>query len=296
MMIDHLDGFSFRTLAQKYAISKSHAWDICHEELKKLPDNNQFTFNYRDRFSSTLVVDGKYFPVKDKKYGYALLWGVDYFKHDIPVFTIAPAESYQSWARYFSYFRILNQHPQLIVCDDNVNIKMSARSRFPQVRIQTCFNHFKENKRRNLRVRSDKTYVHFMKRIENILNSSHKLSKTTYDHWLQCLWRDYNQDPVCLEVMATIQRYTHELRTYEGIKGAPTTTNIIEGFNSHLEARLQSLRSFQSTEHARLWLNGYVLKRRFTKWTDCEGKFKKLNGKRGVELTQKLNLVLPTYF
>src|SRR3989338_8531479 len=88
IMIDHLDGLSFRKLASKYHISKSHAWDICHQELKKLPNNNQFTHRYCDRFSSTLVVDGKYFKVKDKRYGYALLWGVDYFTHDIPVFTI----------------------------------------------------------------------------------------------------------------------------------------------------------------------------------------------------------------
>lgn len=287
---------SFRKLASKYYISKSHAWNVCNTALKKLPHNNQFTFNYCDRFSTTLVVDGKYFKVKNKKYGYALLWGVDYFTHDIPVFTIAPSENYQSWATYFSYFRILSHHPELLVCDDNVNIKMAARAKFPGCRIQTCFNHFKENLRGNLRVRSDKTYVFFMRKIEHIINSSHKLSKDNFNYWLQALWRDYHHDPVCLEVMITIQRYTPELRAYEGIKGSPTTTNIIEGFNSHLEARLQSLRSFQSPLHARLWMNGYILKRRFTKWTDCKGKFRKLNGKRGVDQTKKHGIVLPSYF
>ena len=295
-MIDHLDGLSFRKLAVKYGISKSHAWNICHTELDKLPDNNQFTHKYCDRFSSVLVVDGKYFPVKDKKYGYALLWGVDYFKHDIPVFTVAPTENYQSWARYFSYFRIINQYPQLVVCDDNVNIKMAARARFPEVRIQTCYNHFKENMRRSLKVRSEHTYKPFMRRIETIIDSSHKLSETNYNDWLHCLWRDYHHDPICLEVMATIQRYTSELRAYEGTRGSPTTTNIIEGFNSHLEARLQALRSFQSVKHARLWMNGYILKRRYTKWTDCTGKFKHLNGKTGVQMTQKQGIVLPTFF
>lgn len=293
---DHLDGLSFRKLSSKYHISKSHAWDICNAELAKLPNNNQFTFNFCDRFSTTLVVDGKYFKVKDKKYGYALLWGVDYFTHDIPVFTIAPSENYQSWAKYFSYFRILNQYPQLVVCDDNVNIKMAARARFPLVRIQTCYNHFKENIRRNLKTRSDKTYIPFMRKIESIIDSSHKLSEANYTLWLQALWRDYHHDPVCLEVMTTIQKYTPELRAYEGIKGSPTTTNIIEGFNSHLEARLLPLRSFQSVSHARLWLNGFILKRRLTKWTDCKGKFRYLNGRRGVDMTKKHGIVLPSYF
>jgi hypothetical protein len=71
---------------------------------------------------------------------------------------------------------------------------------------------------------------------------------------------------------------------------------MIEGLNSHLEARLFSLRSFQSLQHAKLWMNGYVLKRRFTKFTDCRGKFKFLNGKTGLQMTKKLNLDLPTLF
>jgi len=80
------------------------------------------------------------------------------------------------------------------------------------------------------------------------------------------------------------------------IFGAPLTTNIIEGLNSHLEARLFSLRSFQSVSHARLWMNGYILKKRFTKFTDCRGKFRYLNGKTGVEMTKKKGIDLPTFF
>jgi hypothetical protein len=47
---------------------------------------------------------------------------------------------------------------------------------------------------------------------------------------------------------------------FQGISGAPTTTNMIESFNSHLEARLKPLHRFRSFNHAKLWLNGYVLK------------------------------------
>ena len=55
---DHLDGLSFRKLAIKYDISKSKAWEICNEEFKKLPNNNQFTFNYCSRFSHIFLFDG----------------------------------------------------------------------------------------------------------------------------------------------------------------------------------------------------------------------------------------------
>lgn len=145
------------------------AWRICEEELRKLPNNNQFTFKYCSRFSTTFVFDGKYFNVQGQEHDWVLLWGVDYFRHDIPIYWVAPSESYQSWSKFFFYFRIISHHPELLVCDDNTNLKMAARRNFPEVRIQTCFNHFKENIRRDLKVRSEVRYKVFMRRIETIL-------------------------------------------------------------------------------------------------------------------------------
>lgn len=296
MLNDHLDGLSFRKLSVKYGISKSKCWEICNEELRRLPNNNQFTFNYCSRFSSTLVVDGKYFNVVNGRDNpdWVLLWGIDYFYHDIPVMVVVPSESHHSWSKFFSFFRIINNHPELLVCDDNVNIKMAALRCFPQVKIQTCFNHFKENIRRNLRVRSDLTYVPFMRRVEETLTI--KLNDEALNQKLFTLYRDYKNDPVALTVLTNIQKMKPELLGYRGIRQSPVTTNIIEGLNGHLEGRLQSLRSFQSIQYARLWLNGYVLKRRFTKFTDCRGKFRPLRGKTGVEMTQKPEIVLPRYF
>lgn len=291
---DHLDGVSFRKLASKYDISPMTAWRICEEALQRLPDNNKFTFTYCNRYSDIFVFDGKYFSVKGQDNGYAILWGIDYLRHDIPIFILAPTESYTAWATYFSYFRIINHHPKLVVCDDNTNLKMAARKNFPSVRIQTCFNHFKENIRRDLKVRSDESYRPFMRRIEEVLTD--KLNDESMDKKLFALYRDYRNDPVCVQILANIQRYRPELTGYRGVAQAPVTTNIIEGLNSHLEARLFSLRSFQSVRYAKLWFNGYILKRRFTKFTDCKGKFRSLNGKRGVDMSKKLEIDVPTFF
>lgn len=294
LLNDHLDGVSFRRLSVKYGISAMKAWRVCKEGLEKLPSNNQFTFNYCSRFSNIFVADGKYFNVAGFKQGYCLLWGIDYLRHDIPVVFVAPSESYQSWNRFFYYFRIINHYPELVVCDDNTNLKMAARRNFPSVRIQTCFNHFKENMRRTLKVRSDPTYKEFMSRVEDVL--ADKLSNQAMDKKLFALYRDYRQDSLAVSLLTNIEKSKPELTGYRGVPSSPLTTNIIEGFNSHLEARLTILRSFQSTEHARLWINGYVLKRRFTKFTDCKGKFKNLNGKTGVEMTKKPDIDLPILF
>lgn len=298
ILSNHLDGLSFRDLSRKYKISTMSTWRTCHEQLKKLPENNQFTFNYCNRFSSTLVVDGKYFNVINGKDNsdWVLLWGIDYFRHDIPVILVAPSESYSSWALFFSYFRILNHYPQLLVADDNSNLKTAAYTKFPGVRIQTCFNHFKENIRRDLLIRSDEYYRPFMKRIETIFNSSNKLSDETFNGRLWALYRDFKNDSLALKVLTNIENNKKELLSYRGIPGSPLTTNLIEGMNNQIEQRLTSICSFQSVAYARLWFNGYILKRRLTKFTDCRGKFRSLNGKRGIDLTKKDRIDIPSYF
>jgi len=143
-------------------------------------------------------------------------------------------------------------------------------------------------------VRTDRTYQDFMRRIESIF--SRKLPDETFNHWLFLLYRDYSSDPLCVSVLTSIEKYKGELLAHRGIPDAPLTTNIMECLNSHLQGRLLSLKGFESFSHAKLWLNGYILKRRFTKLTDCDGKFKKLNGKKPVELTKKLEIALPILF
>ena len=137
-----------------------------------------------------------------------------------------------------------------MVCDDNANLKLAARNTFPGVSIQTCYNHFKEAIRRNLRVRSDPTYKPFMVRIEDIL--SEKINDNAMNKKLFALFTDYHHDPICLAVLTNIQKYMPELLGYRAITNAPFTTNLMESFNSHLEARLFSLQHFNSVKHAKL--------------------------------------------
>lgn len=214
ILYDHLDGLSFRKLAVRYEMSHMNVWRICEEELRKLPNNNQFTFKYCNRFSKIFLFDGKYFNIADQSHDWVLLWGVDYFRHDIPVFTIAPAETYQTWGRYFAQMRILNLHPKLLVCDDHMGLRLAARYCFPQAKLQTCYNHFKENIRRDLHVQSDEgkeKYHNFMARIESILDSKEKISTYNFNYWLSCLLRDYKHDSICLSILTNPEKFKKEL-------------------------------------------------------------------------------------
>jgi len=223
ILYDHLDGLSFRSLANKYKVSHMKIWRICYEELKKLPNNNQFTFNYCNRFSSVFVFDGKYFNVAESEHNRVLLWRVDYFRHDVPVFTVAPSENYQNWSKFFFYFRLLNHHPELLVCDDNINLKMAARKHFPMVKIQTCYNHFKENIRRDLHVRSDPTYRYISVAIDNIL--SHRQPMWMFNERFQRLYDKYSSNPVAQQVLTNVQKNKTELLAYKWIRKSPYTNN-----------------------------------------------------------------------
>jgi len=63
----------------------------------------------------------------------------------------------------------------------------------------------------------------------------------------------------------------------------PSTTNLIEGYNSQLELRLASIRGFETELTAKNYINAWIVKRRFSKFTDCREQFKKLNGKSPIE-------------
>lgn len=63
----------------------------------------------------------------------------------------------------------------------------------------------------------------------------------------------------------------------------PSTTNLIEGYNSQLELRLSSIRGFESEATAKNYINVWIIKRRFSKFTDCKNHFKFLNGKSPIE-------------
>jgi transposase-like protein len=240
------------------------------------------------------LIDGKYVNVKGYSQKIPILWGIDYFTHDIPIFTLAPSENYQSWGRFFSLFRIISYFPQLLVCDDNTALKMAARWAFPKIRIQTCWNHFKETIRKELNIRSDPTYRYVSVAIDNILSS--RQPTETFNRRFGNLFNKYGGDPVARQVLTNIERNKEELLAYKWIRRSPYTNNLMECFNSHLEARLTPLKGFNSFEDARLWLNGYILKRRFTPFTSCGRKFKHLNGKKSIELTKKREIILPTLF
>ena len=154
-------------------------------------------------------------------------------------------------------------------------------------RLQLCHNHFLENIRKQLNIRSDDRYSHFF----NSLRQHIFLSSTddySYQQAWRHVWREHTQgNPILQTILKDIDRRKTELFNYLKIPGAPNNTNLIELYNSHLNGRLRTIKGFQDVLSANRWLNAYLIRRRTKTLTDCEGKFKYLNQHCSLEFTIK---------
>jgi hypothetical protein len=112
---------------------------------------------------------------------------------------------------------------------------------------------------------------------------SKKRSKEEFNNVATKIWNYYQDSQECVSVLMDIQKRITMLCAHWLNHDLPQTTNLIESFNSHIQGRLETIKGFESFEHADAWLNGYFLKRRTMPFTDCTGKFKHLNGTTSLE-------------
>lgn len=285
MLADHLDGLSFRKLAQKYNVSVGTAFRKVQEQLENLPHCADVTRKYCSRFSGILLVDGKFLKVQPYEHKIPVIYGIDYLTHDIPTYRLAPSENYIALTKYFQSLRLLNYPLQSIVSDDNSNIAKACKFIYPKAISQLCTVHLKENIRKSLNTRQNPFYRPFIYDIEKLFRF--RRSTEDFNNTARKILLKYKYDHSCVAIMLDINKCKDSLITYTKVPKTPTTNNLIECFNSHLNGRLKTIKSFQNLRHANLWLNAYFIRRRLRVFTDCTGKFKKLNGKCSLELSLK---------
>ena len=93
LLLLHLDGLSFRSLADIFNISVGSAYNYALEEMKRLPHLADVTRKYSGRFSGILLTDGKFVKVKHYERKIPVIYGVDYLSHDIPSYRLALSEN-----------------------------------------------------------------------------------------------------------------------------------------------------------------------------------------------------------
>jgi uncharacterized protein Usg len=309
----HLKGASIRTLAQRINKSIARTYTYITTELNTLPHNNDVTSWYcnRKRFCGALVVDGKHVKVKGYERKIPFLFGMDYITHDLPACLLVTSESFEAWKQFFTKLKNMDYPLVSVTCDDNPAIKQAAEYVFPGVIVQICHVHFVENIRRTLRLRSDDTYKKFFHDIYTHIFAVPQLGKDRLEARIR--WRSpkHQDDRVKIAVMNHIychadvmnHIYCHAdvLTAYVFARAklkapCPKTTNIIESMNKQLEGRLKTIQGFQSFQSAERFLSAWILRKRFTKFTDCREPFKKLNGTYSFEHTKRGKTKIPKFF
>lgn len=283
----------FRQLGNERGLSGVQAYNRVFAELKQLPNNADLTRQYCQYKSGILIIDGKYIKVRGYKEKIPFLYGIDYETHDILFGILAPAENADAFLQFFRILKSLNYPLQVVVADDRSSLPLALKQLYPGIPLQLCQNHYLENIRQALHVRTDITHQHFF----------NSLKRHAFDEYEDAAGLDAALHHVLTErsehllirqtIVMAIHHRRKELFAFSKIENCPNNTNLIELFNSHFNARLKSLKGFKTKEHALLWLNGMLLRRRTKPFTDCGPKFKHLNGKSSLEIALKLNAPWP---
>lgn len=280
---------SFRKLGDEYALSGKQIFLKVKEEIESIPDNFSLTKILCDlyRFCGILILDGKYIAVKGFADKIPFIYGIDYLTHDIPLGDLYVAEDEMAFSVFFGKLKQLGYPLRAVVADDRGGLKRALLKVFPRARLQLCHNHYLENLRQSLKIRTEKRYQHFFNALQRHVFLDAKNQQQVVEG-LRHVWNNRTRDKIFLtNILAAINQRRADLFAYQEIKDCPNTTNIVESYNSHLNGRLKTIKGFESFDSARRWLSAYLVRRRSKTLTDCKGKFKYLNQHASLEWTIK---------
>lgn len=171
---------------------------------------------------------------------------------------------------------------KVLICDEHPSIVLAAKAVYPRVEIQICLNHYVEGIRRRLGVRSTNKHDRFMIDIHGLFFDT--LTRPKFKYRAFRMYRRYSEVEAYRQILLDIN-YKINLLTTHYVYKCPKTTNLIEALNSHLEARVKSMRGFESFLTAELWLNAYVMNRRLTRFSECTKIYSYLNGFSPIQMT-----------
>lgn len=288
LWIPHIDGVSFRKLGNEYGLTGSQTYRRVVDEIEALPDNTWLTKEYCNRYSGILILDGKFIKVKGYAKKIPFIYGIDYLTHDIPVGVLAPSESIEAFRKLFRLLKTVSYPLRVVVCDDVLSaLKPGLFYYYPKAYIQLCWVHYFENIRQLLHIRTQSDHQMFFCELKNIMHNGNLTRKQRNNMLRKLFLRRANKNIIRQQILIDIYNKEPALFSYVNIPHCPNNTNLSELFHSHLNPRLKSLKGFQSIHSAERFLNAWMIRRRTLPFTDCDMRFKHLNGKTALKMSMK---------
>jgi transposase-like protein len=221
------------------------------------------------------------------------LFGIDYLTHDILHGQLFLAEDEVAFSQYFQALKDLGYNLRIVVADDRQGIKQALRKVFPYARLQLCHNHYLDNIRKVLKIRTEARYQHFFNSLKFHVFTEAKTDEEIANALQDVKEKHAGQSFLLNNILADIDNRRNELFAYLHYEGCPNNTNLIELYNSHLNGRLKTVKGFQNLTSADRWLNAWMIRRRTKTLTDCGPKFKHLNKHCSLEFTIKKQALWP---
>lgn len=284
--VRYVDATPLRKLADELGISKSKLNSIIEEELKGLIENSYLSKEHTDKkvYEGVLLLDGKYVKVKGFERKIPFVYAVDYYTHDIICGLLFLNESTETFRKLFRILKEIGYPLRYVVCDNVLKSLIPALYyHYPEgVRVQLCLNHYLENYRKILNIRTENTHLAFFNDMYDFLYLKRKVN--TYHEYRSLIFR-YEKQEIYKNILLDMYGDLEFLFTYTKNSRVPSNTNLIELFNSHLNARLTSTKGFNSFHTAERFLNAWMVRRRTLPFTDCSAKFSYLNNKTSLSIT-----------
>lgn len=296
LWIPHIDGIPFRKLGDQYGLSGKQTFLRVVRELALLPKNVDITRQCCEYSSGILIIDGKYIKVRGYVQKIPFIYAIDYETHDVLFGMLVVAEDKPSFRLFFQTLKGLHYPLKIVVADDRTSLSLALKHVYPGVPLQLCLNHYVENIRNALHVRTDPAHHHFFNSLKKYVFDEYDNDEKLNDALQHILTKRCENNLLRQTIVMEIHRRRKELFASKTIPNCPNNTNLIELFNSHFNARLKSLKGFKTREHAELWLNGMLIRRRTKPFTDCGSKFKHLNGKCSLQMSIKKQAKWPEIY
>jgi transposase-like protein len=221
------------------------------------------------------------------------LYAIDYETHDILFGILVQTEDEQAFLKFFQTLKTLNYPLKIVVADDRSSLPLALKKVFPETLLQLCQNHYLENIRQALHLRTDPTHRYFFNSLKKHVFDDYENNEKLNTALHYVLTKRCENILFRQMIVMDISKRRKELFAYKDIPNCPNNTNLIELFNSHFNARLRSLKGFKTKEHANLILNAMIIRRRTKEFTDCSPKFKHLNGKCSLQMAIKKQATWP---
>ena len=172
-----MNGVPFRKLADLYDISQGKAFSQVEKEMNQLPENTHLSANYCNRWSGILNIDGKYVKVKGYNKKIPFIYCLDFLTHDLPAGLLAPSENNQTFLKLFRLLKTMNYPMKIVICDDSSALKLALSRVYPKAKIQLCHNHYLENLRQYLSVRTEEKYQPFFYELKEAFKTKYHPKK-----------------------------------------------------------------------------------------------------------------------